>query len=240
MSLQFETTDLDSVDPAYREYYVPSDNGFRLDVSGMKSRDELLEDIKAERAAKKLALDRFSRLERQERERVRETPPIAEPEPVPRHPRDVELEAEHVRKVAEYEAGLQAQVTSLRADRDEAALGRVSHEIAGKLSIPGSSEVLLPHIRERLTVSDAGGVFTVTARDVASLEHLAESFRSDARFARLIVGASPADQVRHQQRVNESLGFTAAPVAVTRAQFAAMTPAARSQFARNGGKISDA
>jgi hypothetical protein len=239
MQIPYETATLDGIDPAYREHYVQTDNGYRLDVSGIESKDQLLEDIRTERAAKKIALDKFSRLERAARELAHEPPPIVEPTPVPRHPDDLRLEAETAAKIAAREADWKAQVDSLRSDRDTTALERVAVELATKLAVPGSHEVLLPHIRTRLVANDAGGIFTVTARDAASLEHLTEQFRSDPKFARLIAGHAPADQALHRKRVEETLGVVAAPASITRAAFEALTPAARSAFARNGGKIID-
>jgi hypothetical protein len=152
---------------------------------------------------------------------------------------ETRLEAQNVRKLAAHEQGLKEQVASLRADRDAAALGRGSHEIAGRLAVPGSAEVLLPHIRARLVASDVGGVFTVTVKDAPSVEHLTEQLRADPKFSRLIVNASPVDQARHLQKVNETLGLTPPVAAVTRSQFEQMTSAKRSECARAGTKIVD-
>jgi hypothetical protein len=149
------------------------------------------------------------------------------------------LEAEFNRKLAEHESAIKANIASRRADRNATALERTAHSIAGKLATPGSLEVLLPHIRERLTVSDAGGKFEIVGKGVPTLEHLTEEFRADPRFARIIVGASPADQALHQKRVNETLGITAAPASITRAAFERLTPQQRSEHARARTKISD-
>jgi hypothetical protein len=153
---------------------------------------------------------------------------------------DVRLEKEFADKLNAHEETLKAQVASLRRDRDDTALERAATEIANKLAVPGTVELLLPHIRERLTASDAGGHFEITAKDAASLEHLAEQFRTDPKFARVIVGAAPLDAARHQQRVNETLGVVPLPASVTRQAFEQMTPAKRAAYARTGGRIADA
>jgi hypothetical protein len=152
---------------------------------------------------------------------------------------ETQLEAEFTAKLAAHETNLKAQIASLRSDRDSVALERVAVEIASRIAIAGSHELLLPFIRTRLVASDAGGVFAVTAKDAPTLEHLTEEFRNDVRFSRVINGASPLDQARHQQRVAETLGLTAAPPSVTRQAFEKMTSAKRSEFARMGGKIVD-
>jgi hypothetical protein len=153
---------------------------------------------------------------------------------------DARLEKEFADKLNAHEETLKAQVASLREDRDRVALERVAHEIASRVAIAGSHELLMPHIMSRLVASDAGGHFEITAKDAASLEHMAEQFRTDPKFARVIVGAAPLDAARHLQRVNETLGIVPAPASVTRQAFEQMTPAKRSEFARTGGRIADA
>jgi hypothetical protein len=248
MPLKYEVKDLADVEEPRRALYIPIEaGGFRLEVNGLPgSPDDIRAAMRADKIAKDVATAELERREqlaaaRAEIERLeklaREPPPMAEP--TPRHSDDARLEAETAAKIAEHEAGIQARITSLRADRDTTALERVACEIAAKLAVPGSHELLLPHIAARLVASDAGGVFSVTAKDAPTIEHLVEQFRSNPAFARIITGASAADQARHQQRVNETLGVPAARPTLSREKFNGLGPQHRAAIARGGAEIFD-
>lgn len=243
MPLAYEIENLDAVDPAHREYYARTEaGGFRLDVHGIKTAAQELEELRTHTAARRAATAETQRLEklaaaRAEIERLEKPAPIAEP--TPGHSDDARLEAETAAKLAEHVAGREAQIAGLRRDRDDAALARVAVDLAAKLAVPGSHELLLPHIRARLVASDAGGALSVTAKDAPTLDALAEEFRSNPAFARIVTAASAADQARHQQRVNETLGVPAARPTLTRAKFDTLRPAERAAHVRAGAEIFD-
>jgi hypothetical protein len=148
------------------------------------------------------------------------------------------FEKEHDRKLAEFRAGTEAQLTSMRADRNRIVMERTAHEIAAKLS-PDYAEVLLPHICERLDAHEADGRLVVSAKNLPTLDHLVEEFRADPAFARVVRGASPAEQAFHARRVAETLGASLSTQSMTRAAFERLTPQQRSEHARAGMRISD-
>jgi hypothetical protein len=245
--ISYEIKSLDDAPEWAREHYIKTKTGYRLEITGVETHEELRAAKDAARDGKNAATARIRELEEQAEEqalqneyaearRLADPKPIVQPE---RHPDDIRLEKEFTDKLAAHEDGLKAQVASLRSDRDSTALERTAVEVASKLAIAGSHELLLPHIRARLAVSDANGVFAVTAKDAPSIEHLVEQFRADPRFSRVLNGMSTVDKAQHQRRVDETLGITA-PASVTRAAFQAMTAPERAAYAREGGKIADA
>jgi hypothetical protein len=244
MPLQFEVADLADVPEAHRDHYTQTEAGrYRLQVAGLATVEQLREGLRAETAGRRAALAEIDRLEKltaaraeiQRLEKPEPPSPIAEPE----QSDDARLEAETARKLAAHVADREAHIAGLRRDRDTTALARVAHELAGKLAGPDYAALLAPHIAARLVASDAGGRFEVTAKDLPTLEHLAAELRADPKFARVIIGASPADQALHQKRVNETLGVTAARPTLTRAKFDTLRPAERAAHVRAGAEIFD-
>jgi hypothetical protein len=220
MALTYTIESLNDVDEQHRSLYVKTDKGFRVDVSGVETRDELMAGIRGEKAARNRAVAEINRLEKQalndqitRLELAHAAPALITPE---RHADDLRLEQETNAKLAEHEANLKAHVDSLRSDRDTTALERVAVAIAAKLN-PACVELLRPHILERLAASDVGGVFSVTVKDAPSVEHLVEQFRADPRFAPAIVGASATEINAHAARVRETLGLSTPAPTLTRA-----------------------
>jgi hypothetical protein len=235
--ISYEIKSLDDAPEWAREHYIKTKSGYRLEITGVETHEELRAAKDAARDGRNIAAARIIELEALALKPPPELPPLPTFE---RSADDIRLEKEFTDKLAAHEAGLQAQVASLRSDRDSTALERVAVEVASKLAIAGSHELLLPHIRARLAVSDANGHFEIAAKDAASIEHLVEQFRADPRFSRVLNGMSTVDKAQHQRRVAESLGIVATPASVTRAAFQAMTAPERAAYAREGGKIADA
>jgi hypothetical protein len=247
MQIAYEVESLDDEPELVREHYIAKTNGgFRLQLTNHPSHEELREQLRTEKTAIGRATQQIHALEMAAvQDQLAEAKRHAEPKPVvtvpARHPDDVRLEKECADKLAAHEAGIKANIESLRADRNSVALERVATEIASKLAVSGSHALLMPFVRERLTASDTNGHFEITAKDAASIEHLTEQLRADARFSRVLNGhSSAADKARHQALVDATLGLTAGPASVTRAQFQALSATERAAFARTGGKLSDA
>ena len=245
MQLQYEIASLDAIEPALREHYVKTKNGgYRLELTNYQTAEQMRTQMLADKSATGRATVRIHELEKQAlQDELAETKRRAEPKPVvppERSADDQRLEKEFTDKLNAHEAGLKAQVASLRSDRDSTALERVAAEIASKLAVPGSIDLLLPHVRERLTASDIGGRFEITVKNAASVEHLIEEFRSDPRFARAVNGPNAVDQALHAKRVAETLGISAAQTSVTRAEFERLSAAKRAAHARAGTRIIDA
>lgn len=242
MPLKYTVESLDAIDPALREHYTPTPNGFRLELTGHETAEQLLESKRVDRDGRNSAIEKIIVLEKlaaeaatRQTEQDRKDAQAAEREAT----RSAEYERENTRKLAEHEAGIQARVASLRAARDGAALDRVAIDLSVKLAVPGSHELLLPHVRARLEASDADGVLSVSVKDASSYEHLAEQLRADPRFARVIENASPQDRAAHARRVAETLGTPQPRPPLTREKHEALPPAERAAQARGGAEIFD-
>jgi hypothetical protein len=111
--------------------------------------------------------------------------------------------------------------------------------LAAKLAGPDYAPLLLPFITERLEIHEAGGGYRVEAKNLPTLDHLAEELRSDPKFARIIIGASATEQANHAARVAATLGLTPPTPPLTRLQFERLSPAQRSDHARKGTQFID-
>jgi hypothetical protein len=213
--LKYEVTDLSQVDEALRGCYAKIETGaYRLQISGHQTKEELRAGLAAEKAATAAATAKIKQLQALAAEAEQRQAKQEREDAQRRAEREAQLSAEyerkHAQKLAEYVAGMEAQVASLRADRERVTLGRVSHELAAKLIRPGCDAMLLiPHIAARLEGREENGAFVVGVKDAASLDELAEQFRTDNRFERIIIGASPIEKARHAARVAETLGVKA-------------------------------
>jgi hypothetical protein len=242
--LKYEVPDLSQVAEALRGCYEKTEAGaYRLALDGYETPEQLRAGLAAEKAAARAAVAELARLEKLAAESATR---LAEQEPEDAR-RKAEQEAqlnrqyeqENTRKLAEYTASKEAEISSLRADRNRVVLEHAALNIAAKLARAEYVAVLLPHIAERLEGREEGGVFSVHAKDAPDLDALAEQFRADKRFERIIVGASPAEKARHAARVAETLGVKAAQQPITRKQFESLPPERRAESVRAGTTILD-
>lgn len=186
MSLKFEVDSLDGLDEALAGLYEKHGDKFRLKVEGIDPADELKEALRKEREERKAAKERVEALEREARERAEESA---------RKSGDIEaLEKSWQDKLAKREAELLEQSKGLQSQLVELTVGATAQKLAGDLAVPGSADVLLPHIKSRLTYQD--GKLAVLDADgkpsASTVDELANEIRNDKRFAPLIV-ASRAD-----------------------------------------------
>ena len=186
MSLKFEVDSLDGLDEGIAGLYEQHGDKFRLKVEGIDPADELKEALRKEREERKAAKERAETLEREARERAEEAA---------RKAGDTEaLEKSWQDKLAKREAELAEALKSRDAQLMDLTVGQTAARMAGELAVPGSADVLLPHIKARLRYED--GKTIVTDADgkpsAYTVEELANEIRNDKRFAPLIV-ASRAD-----------------------------------------------
>lgn len=220
MSLKFEVDSLDGLDEALAGLYEQRGDKFRLKVEGIDPADELKEALRKEREERKAAKERAEALEREARERAEESA---------RKSGDIEaLEKSWQNKLARREAELLEQNERLQSQLVELTVGATAQKLAGDLAVPGSADVLLPHIKSRLTYQD--GKLAVLDADgkpsASTVDELANEIRNDKRFAPLIV-ASMADG----GGASGSRGGGAATL--KRSQ---MTPAQKREFIEKNGQ----
>lgn len=220
MSLKFEVDSLDGLDEGIAGLYEQRGDKFRLKVEGIDPADELKEALRKEREERKAAKERAEALEREARERAEEAA---------RKAGDTEaLERSWQEKLAKREAELMDALKARDAQLVELTVGATAQRLAADLAVPGSADVLLPHIKSRLRYED-GKIIVLDAEgkpSASTVDELANEIRNDSRFKPLIV-ASMADG----GGASGSRGGGAATL--KRSQ---MTPAQKREFIEKNGQ----
>lgn len=208
MPLQYKVADLADVDERLRQHYKQVEDGsFLAEIEGYESEAELREGLRAEKAARLAAKAEIRRLQQL----------IAERHAPPREPErladdDAEYERQYGPKRAAFAEAQQAEVASLRADRDRVAIDSAVEAMASDLALDGCAEVLECHIRDRLEVVETDAGYHVAVKgSAATLDEMRDKIRSDPRFARALKGTSPIERARHARRVAETLAAPSTP-----------------------------
>lgn len=109
---------------------------------------------------------------------------------------DVEaLEASWKEKLASETASRDEKLSEYQKTIQKMTVGSAAQSMAGELALPGSADVLLPHIERRLQVemTDGGPLVRVLDKDgkpsASSIEDLRKEIESDAAFAPLLLGS---------------------------------------------------
>lgn len=131
---------------------------------------------------------------------------------------------------------LQQEHEQLRTGIENERRNNEAMRIAVTMSEGDNAELLSEHIAKRLKVMD--GELKVTDEKgnltVSTVEQLATEFQNNARFKALLKGS----QATGGGAAGGSKGGSAAKV-MTRAEHEALSPVARSEFFRDGGKLTD-
>jgi hypothetical protein len=196
------------------------------DVSGLKKKvDELLEEKKAEQKARKAAEAKAAE--------------------------DARLAAQKSGDVEAINASWQAKYDADLAAANEkyaSAESMLKHEkvhsqavsLANLLAVPGSADVLLPHIESRLSmeIRDGRAVAVVKDREgkpsALTVEELGKEIANNAAFAPLIVASNAAGGGANGKQNGRAAGKTLA-----RSEFDKLPPQAAASFFRDGGKLTD-
>ena len=198
LALTLDAEKHSALDSALQPLYVKQDDGnYRLDAdvpdsSGLKAKaDELLGETKRERELRKAAEDRANALEAAQKEAANESA---------RARGDVEsLEKSYLEQIQKLNEDSTGKVSTLQKQIYDLTVGQAANNLANELSIKGSAKALLPHIQNRLTLTeDENGKQVVKVLDanggktLMTIEDLKQEFRSDEAFKPLIAanGAS--------------------------------------------------
>ena len=113
-------------------------------------------------------------------------------------------------------------------------------ELATTLAVPGSADVLLPHIESRLSMDFKDGRAVAVVKDTAgqpsalTVEELGKEIAANAAFAPLIVASNAAGGGANGQHSN---GGAAQIKTTTQSTFDSWTPAQRMEFSKGRGQI---
>lgn len=195
-------------------------------IEALKAKnDELLTETKAAKAAKREAEERAK----------------AEAEELARKSGDVAaLEASWAEKLAKRERELTQQIETMQGSITTMTVDNVAVRLANEIAVPGSADILIPHIKARLAAEQRDGQFVTVVRDsagkpsAASLDDLKTEFTTSPAFAPVIVGSKATGGGAN----GSGKGGGAAKV-VNRQQFDAMGHAQRMEFAKAGGTVTD-
>lgn len=181
--LKYEVDSLAGLDEGVAALYEERDGKYRLkidgvpDVSGLKAKvDELL-------AEKKEAARKAKEAEEAARKAAEEAA---------RKSGDVEaLERSWQEKLAKREAELAEALKARDAQLYELTVNAEARRIASELAVPGSADVLLPHIKQRLKYEDGKlQVLDPEGKPSAlTTDELAKEIAANKAFAPLIVAS---------------------------------------------------
>lgn len=238
MALKYELETLDGLDDGVKSLYVEHDGKFMLGVEGLpkpshqddsglrKKVDELLSEKKAADVARKKA----------------EADARSAAEDAARKAGDLgSLEKSWQEKLTARETELQEENKRLNGNLTDVLVESVASRLASDIAISGSSNVLLPHIRQRLTIDYVDGkpVTRVLGMDgkpsAATLEELKTEFANNKAFAPIVT----ATKASGGGAAGAGNGGGATDKTMTRSQFDATSQADRQTFAKGGGKVID-
>lgn len=188
--LKLELDKLDGLDDAVKSFYEEKDGKFRLkvdgvpDVSGLKNKvDQLLTEKKeADRKAKEAA-------EAAEAERQAALAKSG----------DIDaLRQSYEAKLTKREKELMEQLTGLQSQVHGLTVGQTAMAVAVELAMDGSSDVLLPHVKQRLSMEIVDGQAVTRVLDKAgkpsamTIEELKTEFAANPAFAPIIKASKAA------------------------------------------------
>lgn len=199
---------------------IPTDG----DVTGLKKKvDELLAEKKAAALKAKEAED-AARLASEEA--ARKSGDVAA------------LEKSWSDKFTKAIGGKDEEIAGLRGSLNTLLIDNVATQIANDLAVQGSSALLLPHIKGRLSVEvrDGKPQTVVVGADgkpsALTIDELKAEIAGNAAFAPVIAGSKASGGGAS----GAGRGGGAAKT-VTRAQFDQMSPSQRMEHTRSGGKV---
>ena len=142
--------------------------------------EELLTETKAAKAARREAEERAK----------------AEADELARKNGDVSaLERSWQEKLSKEKTDLQKVIDTLQGSITTMTVDNVASRLASDIAVPGSADLLIPHIKARLAAEQRDGQFVTVVRDAqgnpsaASIDDLRNEFTTNPAFAPVIVGS---------------------------------------------------
>lgn len=191
----------------------------------LAKQDELLSETKAAKAAKKAAEEKAA----------------LEAEELLRKSGDVSaLEKSWQAKYEKLEADKNSQIEAINGNLNGLLVDNVASKIANDLALPGSADLLMPHIKSRLATEIKDGKAVTVVRDLSgkpsalTVEELAKEISANQAFAPVLVGSKATGGGAGGGKGGSATGKT-----LSRADFDALDQFSRSEFSKNGGTLTD-
>jgi len=131
------------------------------------------------------------------------------------------------------------KLTAYERQISDMTAGATARKMAAELALPGSADVLLPHIKGRLSVDMSGDSPLVRVLDVdgkpsaMSIDDLRKEIEANKAFAPLLLGSMASGSGDVGKKGNP------ASKSMTRDNYNAIDPMAQSKFISEGGRLTD-
>jgi len=191
MALKFVLDNLDGLDDATKALYKEKEGKFYLDVAGLPQNEDvsgLKKKVDELLAEKKEATKRQQEAEEAQR--------LAEEEAAKKSGDVAALEKSWQAKLDKAVAAKDTEIQTLKTSLDTLLIDNVAGKLASELAIDGSSELLVPHIRNRLAVEVREGQHVTIVRgadgkpSASSIDDLKGEIAAVPAFAPVIKGSS--------------------------------------------------
>lgn len=193
--LKIKTDSLDEIDEKFHDLYEKTDDGYQLKVEGVEDTGALKRAKDHEKQARKEAEQRLREAQEQ-LDAINAAKAQAEEDKL-RKSGDIEaLEKSWQEKYQKREQELAQQTEALQANLQKILVDGKAQALAAELAVPGSAEVLMPHIRSRLATVERDGEFVTAVLDESgkpsalSIDELKAEISGNKAFAPLLVGSN--------------------------------------------------
>lgn len=233
--LKYQLDSLDGVDDGVKSLYVEQGGKFVLgieglpkseDVSGLKAKvDELLSEKKA---AKEQAAEQAEKARKAAEDAAKKGGDIEA------------LEKSWQQKIESIESQYKGQIDQLTGSINSMTVDSVASKLASELALPGSADILIPHIKSRLAAEQREGKFVTVVKDLegkpsaSTIDDLKAEFTNNKAFAPVIVGSKASGG-----GANGANGGAGGQPTKSRSEFNAMPQHERAAFVKAGGKPID-
>lgn len=237
MSLKYKVKSLDGIDKNLHGFYEEKDGEFVLKVEGLDDGAELKRAKDHEKRARQDAERKLAEVLPQLEALTEERDGLLKGT-IPKGDVD-RLEASWKDKLAKREAALTGELDGLKGSLNTLLVDSVATKLASELAVPGSADLLIPHIKSRLGAEQREGNYTTVVRDkdgkpsALTVDELKNEFVTNPAFAPVIVASKASGG-----GASQSNGGGAAKT-VKRSDFASMNPAQQMAHTKAGGTVTD-
>lgn len=199
MALKFAVKTLEEVPEALRDQYVEDKEvGFKLAVEGIEDPAELRRAKARESEGRKAAEKKLADIEAAQAAKDEEIRKANEENAKKTGNIDAlnkSWQEKYDRDLAAKDATYKPAMQSMEEDLTREMIDRHATSLAASIALPGSENVMFPHIRNRLRIETRDGKRTTVVVDkegktsAMTLDDLKKEFMADKSFAPLLVGS---------------------------------------------------
>ena len=190
MTLKYKLDTLDGLDDGVKSMYSKQGDGYVLAVDGLPSSDDT--------AGLKAKVDQLlaEKKTEQEKRQNAEADARKSAEDKARKDGDIEaLEKSWSDKFNSRESELTGQIDAMKGSVNAMTVDSVAVRLATELALPGSADLLIPHIKSRLGSEAKDGQYVTVVKDkdgrpsALTVDDLKAELSSNAAFAPVLVGS---------------------------------------------------